>query len=133
VFHTAIDMMEIIRQLVAEGWQVTAVEAGLAAAGVILTQRPQVIGQRPVTPKTGDPSAGMLIDEDSGMLIVDTWAPDWGDVEVTFWAREAGRMTAAIAVYDETGDRREKAAIVNRVLVRRAAGSPLSSQTDDSR
>ncbi|WP_443190022.1 hypothetical protein [Micromonospora sp. CB01531] len=24
VFHTAIDMMEVIRQLVAEGWQVTA-------------------------------------------------------------------------------------------------------------
>jgi hypothetical protein len=24
VFHTAIDMMELIRQLVAEGWQVTA-------------------------------------------------------------------------------------------------------------
>ena len=24
MFHTAIDMMEVIRQLVAEGWQVTA-------------------------------------------------------------------------------------------------------------
>ena len=26
VFHTAIDMMEVIRQLVAEGWQVTATQ-----------------------------------------------------------------------------------------------------------
>jgi hypothetical protein len=71
-----------------------------------------------------------VIDEGSGTLTVDTWAPGWGDVEIAFWPRDGGRMTAAIAVYDEAGMRSEQAAIVNRVLVRRAAGSPLG---DDAR
>jgi len=108
--------------------QVTSVEASLAAAGVVLSEQPMVVSEHPVKPGTGSPKAGFVIDEVSGTLTVDTWAPGWGDVEVIFLPREDGRMTALIASYDEAGTRRERTGIVNRVVVRRAAGSPLGAQ-----
>jgi hypothetical protein len=47
VFHTAIDMMEVIRQLVAEGWRVTAED--LAQLSPCLT--PTSSGSAPTQPK----------------------------------------------------------------------------------
>lgn len=104
---------------------VAAAETALNALRVFeieIVGAPELVSSKPVKPRTVT-TPGLDYDEAEGVLTIDTWAPDWTDVEVRLHPNGDGRVVLFL-VTNERGLRMEQAVLGNTIKVRRPGGTP---------
>jgi hypothetical protein len=103
----------------------SAVMSAFQNFGIETQGRPEVRSSREVRP-TRVRTAGVQYEESRQELTIDTWAPDWADLEISLVPKD-GQIVALLADY-EHGSRKEQAMMVRTIRVRRPAGMPPSTQ-----
>lgn len=97
---------------------VTGVEAGLMAEGIAFSEKPEILSERPVVVETGQPLAGIVYDETTAELTIETWGP-WAAIGIDLVRREDRRITALVATEPQ---RKEAAYVVGRIIIRQQPG-----------
>jgi hypothetical protein len=103
---------------------VTATERAndaIIALGIELAGPPELSSSKKIEPRKVR-APGITYDEPTGTLTIDTWAPDWEDVDLKVYPYNDAVM--AHFAFHRSGRKIAEAVEVTKITIRRPAGNP---------